>query len=88
MQQPEIASIKLQKLREIAANKLRQYGKDGQSIRECYLFADDFFTGIRYESGPISFVWNSSESTAVIKRDELLIETVNLGIDQQERRAA
>jgi len=88
MQKPEIADIKLQRLREIATRKLRHYGKDGQSIRECYLFQDEFLAGIRYESGPISFVWKSSENSALILRGELLIESVSLLPGQEERRAA
>lgn len=88
MQNSEIADIELQRLREIATQKLRHYGKDDQSIRECYLFEEEFLAGIRYESGPICFVWKSSENSALVLRGELLIESVSLVPGREERRAA
>ena len=88
MQNPEIADINLQRLREIATRKLKHYGKKGQSIRECYLFDEDFLAGVRYEFGPICFVWKSSENSALVLRGDLLIESVSLIPAYEERRAA
>jgi len=81
-------TIQLQQIREIASRKLRQYGKPDSVVRECYLFDEDFLTGIRYESGPISFLWKSTEGSALIYRGDLLIESVNLTPGLEERRAA
>ena len=80
--------IELQQIRQLASVKLQQYSKNAGTIRECYLFDGDFFKGIRYEMGAICFLWKSSESSALILRGDLLLETVSLTANQESRRAA
>lgn len=80
--------IQLRQVREIASRKLRQYGKHDSVVRECYLFEKDFFVGVRYDAGPICFLWQAAESSAQVLRDDLLIEKVELVPSREERRAA
>ena len=81
-------AIKISLVREIARRKLGQVGRGQHHIRECYLFEDDFFCGIRYEAGPIQFSWKTKDDFALIERGGLVIESVSLVPGLEERRAA
>lgn len=85
MPNPSSKQIEIRQVREIASRKLQQYGKSDSAIRASYLFDKDFLTGVRYEAGSFCFLWKSAESSAVILRGDLLIETVNLNQDREER---
>ena len=85
--QPKPA-VKISLVRAIALRELRQPGSGEQHIRECYLFKDEYFCGIRYEAGPIRFIWNTKDDFASIERGGLVIESVSLVPGSEERRAA
>ena len=75
-------------LRQLAVQKLGQLGKERIAVTECYLFKDDRFVGVRFESGSFCFLWNASQNYASVFRGELLIETVSLVAGSEVRRAA
>ena len=80
--------IAMKSVREIALTLLKQMGRGQHPIRECYLISKETFAGIRYQAGPLSFVWNSEEEFASVRRGEMLIQTVNLAGGSETKRAA
>lgn len=76
------------KLRALAERKLGQLSKSELPIRECYLFENDCFAGVRFETGAFCFLWKSPEDFATISRGELLIETVSISASSEVRRVA
>jgi len=82
------ATLRFDKYISIESFFLGHLSKDSAAIRERYLFDNDCYAGVCFESGLYSFIWKSPQDFASVMRGEMLIETVSLVANSEIRRAA